>query len=195
MRISTQHGKTEGLQAVNTSPLDNHFCTRLACNPDTICAKCYAARLCAFRKGARTAFAANGELLTLPLTVGYLEQQAKRFDPASGFVRYNAFGELLDARHALNLFIMAGFRPDLQFALWTKRPRLVKGLIKPRNLQLIYSEPLVNGRPILPSGFDKTFTVHDRKSDAEINCGQKKCKDCRWCYDGTGPVHINERVK
>jgi hypothetical protein len=114
--------------------------------------------------------------------------------------RFNAFGELINDTHLLNLFSICNVNPHCLFALWTKRVNLVNWFIdkKPANLILIYSSPYKNKIEKLPFGFDKTFTVFSkpfiRDNNIEINCAGH-CIDCRKCYSRNDIVEINESLR
>lgn len=134
----------------------------------------------------------NGEILSS----GLLEDwQIPRFSPDE-IVRFNGYGELINATHLLNIFNICNTNPDVQFALWTKRFRIVQQHLdqKPANLILIHSNPYLDQTSILPRGFDKTFNVKT-VSSSQINCS-RSCLKCLICYDPTNKAAvINELLK
>jgi len=197
LKISHMTGKLSGVVAINTSPLDNDFCKKQRKKKGTVCASCFSVKMLeACRQKCRPAWKANGALLSRPLGRDYLQYWAGGLRPASGLVRFNGHGELINRDHAKNLFSMARMRLDLGFALWTKRADLVRGLVCPANLSLVFSEEETNKLHTgPPAGFDKVFCVISDPSVAESNCDRKNCADCRICYDKSGPRVIIEVLK
>jgi hypothetical protein len=187
-------GKIAGITAINTSSLDNAFCQAISKKPGTICGKCYSNRnLSSFRKNCRTSYKTNGEILSS----GLLEDwQIPRFSPDE-IVRYDGYGELINAIHFLNYCLISAASPKVRFTLWTKRKSLVQRNIshKPSNLILIYSNSYIDKDCKLPAGFNKTFNVKTGKSSARINCSGK-CIKCMKCYNPTDQTTvINQRIK
>jgi len=76
---------------------------------------------------------------------------------------------------------------------------------RPKNLRLIYSSPLLNKQANLNSKslrhFQQVFTVYTVQyvidNNIDINCGNKKCDNCRSCYGDFTTVtpYINEVLK
>jgi len=203
--VSKMSGKLGGILAINTSPLDNPFCNRMATEspPDTICRQCYSrTMLQEHRRNARPAWVLNGIILSETTLSGVT---IPRFKPGS-IVRFNGHGELLNRRHAENLIRIALRNPGSRFALWTKRYDLVQEALwamggKPLNLTLIYSNPrLVSDvseiQAAPPLRFDGVFNVAKKEALVPVNCGKRKCLDCMACYGGEkGLFCIVERLK
>jgi len=184
-------GKMEGMISLNTSSLNNKFCIAMA-KKDLICSKCYSNQMLKMYKNADAAFQHNGRLLS----EGKLED-LPRFNAA--FVRFNAFGELINDSHMYNLIKICEHNPNTTFTLWTKKKGIVIKMLgqygKPKNLLLVYSSEEVGVRELLPLYFDKVFTVYGKVSKIDINCGDKKCFDCRLCYTKNRTIYIKERIK
>jgi len=197
---SNMSGKLEGLAGINTSPLVNPFCEKMAKNLDLVCSKCYSrAMLKSVRKNAAPAMARNTELLSGSILE---EKDLPKYTDKWKYGRFNAHGELVNLTHAINLLNIAKKNPHMIWGFWTKRPALVQEAIakvgKPENVMLIYSSPCLNVEAPLPSGFDRTFTVYSKEEakTVNINCGGKKCATCLLCYTpGNGVTSIKEKVK
>jgi len=120
-----------------------------------------------------------------------------------GLCRFNSSGDIQSNTMALNYFRIAANNPHCKFALWVKNVAAVKHAMavcgKPENLTLIFSNPIINGRPILPGGFDYTFSVYTPgKIDSVLStgdymeCNGKKCKECGYkCYLKLWPAGAN----
>lgn len=120
-----------------------------------------------------------------------------------GICRFNSSGDIHNNTMILNYFRIAANNPHCKFALWAKNVAAVKYALnicgKPENLTLIFSNPIINGKPILPGGFDYTFSVYTpSKIDAVLSsgdymeCNGKKCKECGYkCYMKLWPAGAN----
>ena len=90
-------------------------------------------------------------------------------------------------QHLKNYCFIAVNYPRTVFALWSKRKDIIKQFFdkheKPRNLILIYSNPLIN-KPITKifGHFDKIFNIVKKENfKNKHNCGAK-CAPCLKCY-------------
>ena len=113
------------------------------------------------------------------------------------FFRFHGHGELINKTHFQNLCQIANHNPETTFALWTKRPNLVKGQI-PENLILIYSNGKVDRiRKIPPKGFHKVFNnvSSENPTKAVENCTGQKCVTCMLCYNHNDTSVIIEATK
>ena len=189
----TQHktGKLEGFLSLNTSSTDNPYCQS---NPTDVCIHCYAKKLEQFRSGLHQHLTENSRILS---TTVLDPHELPSLDTAMP-VRFNSFGELINAQHVANLWTIARANPKVKFALWTKLEHLITAV--PPNVQLLKSW----GSFDVPDDhlyewlednwwFDKVFVV-DTADNGQVNC-QRRCKDCMWCYDGTGPQVIRELLR
>jgi hypothetical protein len=99
--------------------------------------------------------------------------------------------------HLKNICKICRKNPKTNIALWTKRKDIVQGFFKvhpkPRNLILVYSNPIIN-KPItkVPKYFNKVFNnvLKDDFKDKQ-NCTGQKCKDCLRCYDFSQKIDNN----
>lgn len=195
LHITNGSGKLAGVQSINTSTLENKFCSKMR-DSDSVCKKCYAAQYESFRPTLENALLRNHKALSegiMPLSeLPYINAQ---------FVRINSFGELINDVHFKNILNFTIKNSHAQIVLWTKRKDLVNRVLatreKPVNLTLIYSSPRLNKVSRLPKHFNKVFTVWDKthKQADFINCGGKSCNDCRLCYTVNDTVHVNEILK
>lgn len=184
-------GKMVNMVSLNTSTLNNTFCQSMRQRTGLICSKCYAARLEAFRHAAKDKFSNNADILSsAPIS----DQDIPIINRLC--VRFHSFGELINRLHYRNLVKIAEKNPEVMFSLWTKRPNLVDTKIKPDNMILIYSSPMLNTAGKRPAGFNKVFTVYDRDhaGEVDINCSEV-CFNCRLCYSHNGVINVNERLR
>jgi len=196
--ITRRHsGKMQGLWSLNSSVVMNEFCKKMA-KTDSICSKCYGKKLEAFRKKDKTipysvSWYKNGiELSCAPLT------KIPKFRKAK-VVRFHSVGELINRQHLENFAAIARANKETLFSIWTKRKNLFRNFVKPENMILIYSEPKINKEhKKAPKGFNKVFTVYNKKfakeNNIEINCEQK-CVTCMKCYSHNNIQVINELMK
>lgn len=195
IHITQGSSKMSGIQSVNTSTLNNQFCSKMRAT-DSVCKSCYAARYESFRKPLHDALVRNDSFLSESI----LPSQSLPFFN-SEFVRFNSFGELINDKHLKNLSNIARKNQHTIFTLWTKQKKLVSDVFsnfeKPQNLIVIYSSPIINKQAKKPDFFDKVFTVYSKehKNDAFINCGSRSCSDCRICYSKNDIVNVNEILK
>lgn len=207
LKISKMTGKLQGVPALNTSPLDNPFCEKMAKNENTVCSHCYSQRMLrGIRKNCRPAWKANGTILSEEiLTVEEIKSLKIEKLAINGIFRFSAHGELHNWKHAYNCIKITLLYPNVMFAIWTKRPELFKLVFdtieKPENLIVIYSNanldapvPLVAIQAIHPF-VDKVFSVVSNGFPADINCGAKKCSDCKLCYSKDTTGNIIEKLK
>jgi hypothetical protein len=192
LHITTRHsGKMAGMTSVNTSALGNEFCVAQSCG---ICKSCYAKAGEAMRPTMKNKFMENNAALVSPIASADLPYFNARY------VRFHAFGELLNADHYLNFVNIARKNPDTKFALWTKRKNLVAGVDRPANMVLIFSENRLNvPDPEVPAGFNKVFAVYTadylkENPATDINCGARSCVSCLRCYASDDTI-IREKRK
>jgi hypothetical protein len=199
LHITMGSGKMADLPSINTSTLGNPFCTKMRNKEtavDTICKKCYAARLETMRPSLVKALERNAIVYERLLTADELP----RLNYA--IFRFDSFGELHNATHLINYFAIALKNPNTTFGLWTKRVDIVRKVLKtmpkPANVILIHSSATRDVIDALPAGYDKVFTAHTRSAskanNVNINCNSS-CNDCRLCYEHNDTTYINEISK
>ena len=205
-------GKMVEMGSLSSSPVLNPLCQKRAENPALICSKCFSLAM-QKRFGKDSGLAKKLENNSELLSGSILSDE--QFPDINGgiktwkYFRLEAFGDLINAIHAINYFRFCELNPETRFTLWTKNPHFIasaikKGYSKPENLTIIYSSPCLNHCAndsifkIFPF-IDKVFTVYDKKTakanGVEINCGARKCATCLNCYKANGIKFINELLK
>lgn len=202
-------GKMMGLASLSSSCKNNKFCEKMHKTPGTICERCFAQAQFNRYKSMQNKYKHNTDILTTvelqPEDIPYINYQ---------YFRFEAFGELNNVLQARNYIEIAKKNSHVNFALWTKRPNLIKlalkkyNLDKPDNIQIIYSEPLINKKTTATAKkrllslypfIDHVFTVYDKNTatseNIAINCGSKNCIDCLNCYKPGGSFEVNELLK
>lgn len=200
LHITKHTGKMEGMESISNSCYCNEFCKAMHESGECggICAECFAFatedRYHDLEKHLRNNSRLLAELIPFE-KLPFINRAIFRFD---------SFGELLNVAHMCNYINIAKKNPTCIFSLWTKRKDIVKEAIekegKPANMILIYSSPVMNRAEKLPLYFDKVFTVYRSEyalsNNTAINCGDKKCINCRKCYNLQDmDLYINEMLK
>jgi hypothetical protein len=195
IHITKHSGKMEGFSSISTNSMTNPYCTKMSKCLTSICNKCYSNRLLKIRKGLYDKLELNSKILSK----GVIEMSEIPIINKLYF-RFNSFGDLINKIHLINLMRIVKKNPNTTFTLWTKRIHLVKGMIKPNNFILIYSNPIMDNKDIkIPNKiFDKIFNVYSKKyaqeNNIQINCKQS-CLDCLICYTHNSINIINEELK
>lgn len=195
-------GKLEGMRAINTSPLTNHFCIEMGTHPSYICSQCYSKRMLrTYRQSCAEPWRINGELLALN---DFSNPNDANLIPhvKDDVIRYHGHGELINRRHLANFMIIALYNPNTRFVLYTKRDELFNNITLPDNMKCIYSSWFLNGRRGVmnpnPHIFSKIYTVYDRETadnlQLDTNC-EGKCRDCMLCYSDNDTEYINAILK
>ncbi len=192
VHLSEGCGKMAGIWSINTNPLTNPFCNKMAERDHLICSRCYSRSLVkGFFKHIKGGFESN----SVALSCGKASVDTSGHD----IIRMHSHGELINKTHLENMISIAKENEGTRFVLWTKRAELVREAKMPDNMYLVYSSPEINPiEPILPEGFDKTFSTYTKEyaleSKQKINC-EGKCRECMKCYTNNSIVHILEVVK
>lgn len=185
-------GKLNGIQSINTSVLNNEFCSRMR-ESDSVCNKCYASRMEKRYSNLHKAIEKNDTVLSNGIIP---TQYLPTFNNLA--IRFHSLGELINTTHLHNFLNIAEKNPRVIFTLWSKRKDIINKVfskrIKPSNFILIYSTALMNKISKLPKYFNKVFSVHSKGSQANINC-HGACITCMKCYSHNETVFINEVLK
>lgn len=202
-------GKMTGLISISTSPF-NWLCNLRAAIANSICAHCFSRRMMARYPALAAKLERNAAWLT---TYEIQPADVYHFKPASGYFRFEAYGDLFDELQVKNYFTICRElgKDGIKCAMWTKNPQVIKraikmyGLDKPDNLNIVFSVAGLNSEfseviyeALHAAGYtfiDKVFTVFDTKDAAPINCGAKSCASCGLCYEKNDVVFINEYLK
>ena len=193
--------KMEGMRSISTSVLKNEFCQKRRKCEGSICQKCYAENQVKRYKRLSQCLEKNTEILTTSV-IPYAELPRM----TDRFFRFESFGDLSNDIQFINYLNICEKNPQTNFALWTKNfgivDQVLKYMNKPTNLFLIASSSEINKKEDLINQFpwiDKVFTVYTSKfaeeNGIQINCGSRKCIDCRLCYTENSVKEINELVK
>jgi hypothetical protein len=150
----------------------------------------------------------NTEILAKrELTSSEIKEIAKVFINTS-IVRFESFGDLNNETQLLNYIRIARAARHTRFALFSKQYKVILDYFKsgkrfPDNVTLILSSPFIDH--VLHSSFvDQfkqyhrrviTFTVTRDKENPAINCGKRRCVECRNCYDARTPRDVVEYIK
>ena len=204
-------GKMSGVPSVSTSVLMNPYCKKRIesdCE-NLICKYCYAGILARIRAALAKKLARNTEFFTgemIPFDeIPVLPDDVEIF-------RLEAFGDLINVIQAINYMRFVTVNTHVFFALWTKNPWIIegalKGIKKPRNMNIIYSAPFIDmseedaARIFERYPFiDKIFIVHSKKCitrkdiKIKINCGARSCDLCRRCYSKRTGKFVHELLK
>lgn len=200
LHITEKHtGKMKGMQSLSTSCKTNPNCEKYSQIPGSICSKCYAQRQMKMYKNMSAAFERNADVLTTQIIP---KDQLPLINAC--YFRFEAFGDLHNATQLINYFNICKKNKDVNFALWTKNPYIVKEVVetekKPNNLQIIVSSLFINKQLDISNMpyIDKVFTVYDKdtieRENIDINCGARNCLECHKCYK-KGVTVINEKLK
>ena len=200
VKVSRMQGKLERLEAISTNTRTNSFCVKMknVSKPNWICRVCYSWNTLdiGVYPSLEPALQHNSDVLSAaPLQ----PEQMPKFKKKTEYVRFSAHGDLINEIHIDNLMKIAAAYPDIFFALWSKRVTIVRAYFKthkiPSNLQLVWSNPVVNKVvDIPPAPFHRVFNNVSHKGYKE-NCTGQKCKDCLLCYTNSGVTTIVEKVK
>lgn len=192
--IATHSGKMDGIPSISTSVLCNKNCAKNAAIKGSICEKCYARGLAKMRKQLAEKLKANYHFYT---TVNLSAEDVPFIN--SAIFRFESFGDLANVQQFKNYCTIAEANPQTRFVLWTKNHCVITEALKhgttiPQNLYIIASSVYINKsaigvvkkcRPLLPF-IDAVFTVYDKQTikaeNININCGGRKCLECRRCY-------------
>lgn len=207
IRFTTNHtGKMEGMVSLSTSCELNPRCLERSKVSGNVCEKCFAFTHFKMQTNNRPKFEQN----TIALTTKDVKSADVPILNAFMF-RFECFGDLINEQQVKNYFTIARKNKMTKCALWTKNPDIIAKAIeagnkKPSNLVIVYSSPTINKETPLEQiqkqypFIDRTFTVYSKDYLKDmpkdfINCGTKKCIECRVCYKKTGCKTIREKVK
>lgn len=194
--------KMEDMISINTSPVANEFCMKMYARGKEmfkaghkhpiICGRCYAVTDMKLHPNVERRYAENLRILSESIIPF---EQLPRFGPGE-VIRLHATGELKNQTHLINFLNLAKVNPHAYFVLWTKRTELARTIReKPRNLRVIYSNPIVDKPMMKPPHpiYDGVFNVI-KECDLTPNCAGT-CKVCKRCYSERPPGTIVEHIK
>lgn len=207
--ITIHCGKLLHIGSISTSREQNGNCSRYRDIPGSICEECYVTdheyKIDLMDKVEKNHAFFIGHIIPLD-HIPFIPYELFRFE---------SFADLVNGVQVVNYFNITAKNSHCHFALWTKNPWIIKnamrlyGLEKPKNMQIVYSYMMKNGRGLngkTPEEFtalvkkaypfiDKVFFVYDQRNAESAgliyNCS-RACYECRYCYTGTGPDTIIE---
>lgn len=199
-----------GLFSINTNKYTNKNCTALSShkNNNLVCKNCYVNNITKRYKDMTPAYQHNSEILTTRILTSEEIKNLSREIMNYSIFRFESFGDLNNEIQLINYINIAKACKWTKFGLWTKHFKIVldyfkKGFKMPKNITLVLSAPFKD--QALKEGFVNlfkkyhsrviTFTVLKDKNDPRINCGKRKCIECRNCYDSKKPVDVYELIK
>lgn len=207
--IANHGGKMEGIPSISTSVLCNPNCARNAAVKGSVCEKCFARNFARLRKTLADKLESNYKFYT---TVELTVEDVPFINVA--LFRFEAFGDLANERQFRNYCTIAKANPRTRFVLWTKNIDVIRKYVKktlrvsvpciPNNFDIVASSLMLNQPLKLAENdwfVDAVFTVYDKQTieteNIDINCGGRKCLECRRCYSlNYGQVaDIREKLK
>lgn len=207
--ITEHQGKMSLIPSISTNKKLNEHCQRMSCsdNCDCICRYCYADNVMAMYPRLETSLTNNTAILTRELTFPEIKEIAKFF-LNTAIARFESFGDLNNETQLINYIRIARQAKHTKFALFTKQYGIVRKYFEsgkrfPDNVTLILSSPYIDHvlTESLVEVFKQyhrrviTFTVTRDKTNPGINCGKRKCVECRNCYDAKNPRNVIEYIK
>lgn len=200
--LCTRHtAKMENMISFSTSCLENPRCRERFKNRHLVCSKCYARRQLMRQKTTREKYAACTLFFTTVLLAP--DDVPPLF---ARYLRFESFGDLINALQVKNYFTIAEAAAAIPAALWTKNPDIIAeaiaaGAVKPANMKIVYSVPEIDRRMTAAEKqtilkkypFIDSFFFVERAPDL-ISC-QKNCFLCGRCYEITDGLQTDEKLK
>ena len=210
INIANHTGKMEFIPSISTDKLLNENCKALmnSNNSDCICKYCYVDRTFKLYKDLEPTLINNTNILTKRLLNKDEVNNIARAFCNTTIARFESFGDLVNETHLRNYVAIARSTRHTKWALFTKHYKIVLDYLKsgqrlPDNITLVISSPFIDYT--LNETFIKvfkkyhkrviTFTVTKDKTNKGINCGKRKCVQCRNCYDSRTPHNVIELLK
>lgn len=210
LTLTEHQGKMTMIPSISTNKKLNEHCMKMSCsdNPDCICTHCYVDKTMAMYPRLEGSLTNNTKILAgRELTTSEIQEIVKVFANTS-IVRFESFGDLNNETQLINYIRIARAARHTKFALFTKQYQIVKKYFEdghrfPDNVTLILSSPYIDH--VLHESFVKTFKQYHRrvitftvtrdKTNPAINCGKRRCVECRNCYDARKPKDVVEYIK
>jgi len=208
--VSDHTGKMEHIPSISTDKLMNGNCRAMmnSSDPNCICKYCYVDKVFSRYKDLEPALINNTNILTKRLLTKSELTEIRKYFSNTSIVRFESFGDLNNEVQLQNYVAIARACVHTKFALFTKHFRIVMSYFKsgkrfPSNITLVLSSPFTDYelQKTFVESFKKyhgrviTFTVTKDKTHTGINCGKRKCVECRNCYDSKRPHDVLELIK
>lgn len=207
VRKTEKHtGKMSGMQSLSTSCTINPHCIERMKDGNSICAHCYASRMMKRYGSLERKLITNTKILATHVLTA---EEIAALEINSYLFRFESFGDIVNTNHAHNYINIAKATPSTRFGLWSKNIDILEDAFdkygKPSNVRFIYSMSVINptedqiAAALKLPYVDKVFCVftedYIEAHNIDINCGERKCIECRTCYmDDTVKV-IREKLK
>lgn len=206
--VSEMTGKLTGFYSISTSVLMNDRCQARAKNPNTICARCYAAMSLNNYDGLMMCMESNYIILNTWL-IPESAWQTLALPSTNGKFRIEAFGDVASVTCARNYIRIIKTHAWLHFGVWTKNSDLWIEAFeqeggKPSNMTFLVSSIFMDKPYVITEKerkyVDHVFTVYRPatidKNNIDINCGSRNCNGCMKCYTPENKdFNIREKLK
>ena len=214
VKFSTHDGKMSDFHSISTSCKSNPNCKRYQSLDGSICKDCFSEALQNIRKNLKAVLEKNFDVLT---TVLIPEEEWPLLNDL--LFRIESFGDLATVIQARNYLRLIKRNPLVRFGWWTKNPHIILKALelegydtskheRPSNVTFLVSSVYKNkalGVDVWQKAYyfiDKEFTVYTAEYMLEngldetfINCGSRRCLDCKNCYLNTGDRQVRELLK
>ena len=208
--ITEHQGKMALIPSISTNKKMNEQCMKMACskNPECICTHCYVDKTMAMYPRLEGSLTNNTHILAERELKSSEIKEISKFFLNIAIARFESFGDLNNETQLLNYIRIARAARHTKFALFTKQYSIIKKYFEsgkrfPDNVTLVLSSPYIDH--VLHESFVEdikqyhrrviTFTVTRDKTNPAINCGKKRCVECRNCYDARNPKDVVELLK
>ena len=208
--ITEHQGKMTSIPSISTNKKMNAHCMKMAesGNPDCICTHCYVDRTMKMYPRLNDSLSNNTRVFTSRELTDSEITRISNFFLNISIARFESFGDLNNEIQLSNYVRIAANAKHTKFALYTKQYAIVKRFFEsgkkfPSNLTLVLSSPFIDHVLLdtLVNEFKEyhsrviTFTVTRDKANHDINCGGRRCVECRNCYDSKKPKDVVEYLK
>ena len=197
--------KMAGIQSISTSCLHNPICQERAKCADSVCAHCYAQRLCKFRTTLQRNLEENSAVLSSRLLK---PSEAAAVNISAVIGRIESFGDVANVIQARNYIRIIRAHKATRFGIWSKNDGIWHAAFlaegKPRNCTYVHSSMELNHvdmvKPFMDRFTDHVFTVWTKDKYPEFEGGKTECAgirciNCLKCYKKGTSFEINERLR
>lgn len=201
LHVTMHGGKLQGIQSVSTLSVCNPYCIARMADGDSVCSHCYVQG-----HNYKTSLMAHLIANFIRLTKSILPDDCLPII-TSVFGRIESFGDVYNVIQARNYIRLIRKNACVKFAIWSKNDAIWQKAFeidgKPENCTFVLSSDKVNvpaiPREQMKKYIDYIFTVYDFdfvvKHDIKINCGLRKCMECKHCYVRGNAISVNEILK
>ena len=197
--------KMAGIQSISTSCLYNPICQERAKCADSVCAHCYAQRLCKFRTTLQRNLEENSAVLSSRLLK---PSEAAAVNISTVIGRIESFGDVANVIQARNYIRIIRAHKSTRFGIWSKNWGIWHAAFKlegkPKNCTFVLSSMHLNQpaevHDMMRKYVDHVFTVWTKDRYAEFEggpteCAGLSCMKCQKCYHKGGSFEINEKLR